>query len=52
MNDKDLFIDYKINWQQEYLNWGEFVDAMDECMLQSSEMKDAIEVIDKVKNLK
>lgn len=52
MNNKDLYIDYTINWQQEYLNWDEFVVAMDECMLQSSEMKDAIKVIDKIKNLK
>jgi len=53
MNDKDLYINYKTNWQQEYLNWGEFVDTMHECMLQSSDMKEAMEIIAKVKsNLK
>jgi len=50
MNEKDLYINYTINWQQDYLNWGEFVDTMTECMLQSSDMKEAKEVIAKVKS--
>jgi hypothetical protein len=51
MNDKDLYINYTINWQQEYLNWGEFVDTMNECMLEYSDMKDAKDLIERIKNL-
>jgi hypothetical protein len=52
VNDKDLYINYKISWQQDYLNWGEFVDTMTECLLESSDMKDAIAIIDKIKQSK
>jgi hypothetical protein len=52
MNDKDFFIQYNINWKQEYLNWYNFVDTMAEAMIESSDMKEANEVINRIKEMK
>lgn len=51
MNDKEFFIQYNINWKQEYLNWYNFVDTMTETMIESSDMKEAKLVIERIKNL-
>jgi hypothetical protein len=51
MNDKEFFIQYNINWKQEYLNWYNFIDTMSEAMLESSDMLEAKEVINRIKNM-
>lgn len=51
MNDKDFFNNYNINWQQEYCNWYNFIDTMHEAMLESSDMKEAKDLINRIKNL-
>lgn len=49
MKDEDFFIQYNINWKQEYQNWYEFVDTMTEALLESSDMSEAKAVIARVK---
>lgn len=49
MNNKDFFLQYNINWKQEYQTWYSFVDKMTEALLESSDMTEAKEVIARVK---
>jgi hypothetical protein len=49
MNDKNF--SYSINWKQEYLNWYNFVDKISEVMIESSDMKEANELIERIKKL-
>lgn len=51
MKDEDFFIQYNINWKQEYQNWYNFVDTMTEAVIESSDMKEAKLVIERIKNL-
>lgn len=50
MNDKEFFTQYSINWKQEYQNWYSFVDTMTEAMLESSNMAEAKQLIERIKN--
>jgi hypothetical protein len=50
MNDKEFFTQYRINWKQEYHNWYSFVDTITEAMLESSDMAEANELIERIKN--
>lgn len=50
MNDKEFFVLYNINWKQEYLNWYNFVDTVAEAMIESSDMKEAKDLIAKIKS--
>lgn len=40
---------YKVAWRQNYPLWNNFIDTNIERMLQSSNMKEAMEVIARVK---
>lgn len=51
MNDKEFFLQYNIKWKQEYQNWYSFVDTMTEAMLESSDMLEAKEVINRIKDM-
>jgi mannitol/fructose-specific phosphotransferase system IIA component (Ntr-type) len=51
MNDKEFFLQYNINWKQEYQNWYSFVDKMTEALLESSDMTEAKEVIARIKKV-
>jgi hypothetical protein len=41
-------INYRIVWTQEYLNWYNYVDTMAEAMVESSDMKEAREVLARI----
>jgi hypothetical protein len=47
MNRKTL---YTIGWKQEYLEWQEVVDKHYAMLLECSDMKEAKEVIERIKN--
>jgi hypothetical protein len=49
MNDKNF--SYSINWKQEYLNWYNFVDTISEALIESSDMREANELIKRIKSL-
>ena len=51
MTDKEFFLQYNINWKQEYQNWYSFGDTMTEALLESSDMTEAKEVIARVKKV-
>lgn len=42
---------YTFEWKQEYPNWGTSLDELDELMLESSEYKEANEVINRIKGM-
>ena len=44
-----MHINYKIIWKQNYPLWNNFIDTNIERMLQSSNMKEALELIERVK---
>jgi hypothetical protein len=44
-------MNYKIKWKQVYHNWQNPVDTYIESVLQSSEMTEANELIERIKNL-
>lgn len=48
MNDKEL---YTIFWTQDYPNWQETLDELDELMLESSNLKEATELINRIKGM-
>ena len=50
MNDKDKEL-YQITWTQEYPNWGVSLDELDELMLECSDMKEANELINRIKGM-
>lgn len=50
MNDKKQEL-YQITWKQDYPNWGVSLDELDELMLQSSDMTEAKEVINRIKGM-
>jgi len=45
MRDEKL---YTVGWTQEYLNWYNYVDTVAEAMVESSEMREAQEVIARI----
>ena len=47
MNKETL---YMVRWQQKYPEWQEFVDKHYEMLLECSDMKEAKEVIERIKN--
>jgi hypothetical protein len=49
MNDKNF--SYSINWKQEYRNWYNFSDIMAEALIESSDMREANELIKRIKSL-
>ena len=52
MNDKDFFTQYTIAWEQTYDKWYTYADAVSEYMLECSDMKEANEVINRIKEMK
>jgi hypothetical protein len=50
MSDKDFFTQYTVSWKQEYLEWYNFVDTISEAMIESSDMKEANELIESIKS--
>lgn len=50
MNDKKQEL-YQITWKQGYPNWGVSLDELDELMLESSEYKEATELINRIKGM-
>ena len=53
MNDKDEYNKqlYTFEWKQDYPNWGTTLDELDELMLESSEYKEANELINRIKGM-
>jgi hypothetical protein len=49
MNNKNF--SYSINWKQEYRNWYNFVDTISEALIESSDMREANELIKRIKSL-
>ena len=47
-NSKEL---YTVYWTQDYPQWQETLDELDEIMLESSEYKEAIELINRIKGM-
>lgn len=50
MNDKKQEL-YTITWKQDYPNWGVSLDEVDELMLEFSDLKEANEVINRIKGM-
>lgn len=50
MNDKKQEL-YTVFWTQNYPNWQETLDEVDELMLESSKYKEANELINRIKGI-
>jgi len=44
-------INYRITWTQPYLEWYNYVDTVAEAMVESSDMKEAREVLARIMTL-
>jgi hypothetical protein len=50
MNDKKQDL-YTVFWTQDYPNWQETIDEVSELMLEYSDMKEANELINRIKGM-